>query len=280
MSITATTKICMVIGDPVEHSLGPQMHNAAYQALELDDQYVYLAAHVNSADIADCISGVRAMGIRGVSCTLPHKVAVIQHLDKLDLISKKIGAVNTVVNDDGILTGYNTDWLGIVIPLEQLTPLQGKKVALFGAGGAARAIAYGITSRGGQLSVYNRNPDKAQQLADDFEGQVGDFQNLDSVKAMDIIINATSLGMAPRQDTTPLPKDCITKDQIVFDIVYTPYETRLLREATAQGARVIHGSEMLLHQGMAQFKLYTGHDAPEELMRTALLEALQARKDN
>jgi shikimate dehydrogenase len=277
MNITAKTKLCMVVGDPVEHSLGPQMHNVAYEKVGLAGQYVYVAAHVNSAAIGDFINGVRAMSIRGVSCTTPHKVTVMQYLDKLDLIAEKIGAVNTVVNDEGILTGYNTDWLGVVIPLEQLTSLKDKKVALLGAGGAARAIAYGVSSRGGQLTIYNRNQDKGGQLAADFGTEIGSFDDLDTLKTMDIIINATSLGMFPRSDTTPLPKECLTGRQIVFDIVYTPYETRLLREAREQGARVIHGSEMLLHQGLAQFKLFTGHDAPEEPMRAALLEALQAR---
>ncbi len=275
VNITAKTKLCMVIGDPIEHSLGPQMHNAAYAELGLAEEYVYVAAQVSGAAISDFIAGFRAIGIHGVSCTIPHKVEVMQYLDKLDIIADKIGAVNTIVNEGGILTGYNTDWLGIIIPLEQLTSLHDKKVALLGAGGAARAIAYGVTSRCAKLTIYNRNQDKARQLARDFGADTGSFDDVDSLKTMDIIINATSLGMSPHQAASPLPQDCMRPSQIVFDAVYTPYETRLLREAQAQGAKVIHGSEMLLYQGMAQFKLFTGHDAPEEVMRATLLQALR-----
>lgn len=277
MSISAKTRLCMVIGDPIAHSLGPEMHNRAYAEVGLADDYVYVAAQVSSAAIDDFIGGVRAMGVRGVSCTIPHKVDVVKHLDKLDLIAEKIGAANTIVNDEGILTGYNTDWLGAVIPLEQLTSLEDKQVALIGAGGAARAIAYGVTSRGARLTVYNRNLDKARQLAADFGAEVGSFDNLETIKAMDIIINATSLGMTPHQATSPLPAEFITNNQIVFDIVYTPYETQLLRDAKTRGAQVIHGSEMLLQQGLAQFKLFTGVDAPAGVMREALLQALHTR---
>jgi len=270
MNITSKTKICMVIGDPIEHSLGPQKYNDIYKQLGIDDQFVYVACRVKISDVADFIKGVRAMGIRGVSCTIPHKVEVMKYLDKIDPVAGKIGAVNTIVNDDGFLTGYNTDWTGAVVPLERVTPLQGKTVALIGAGGAARAIAYGVVERGAELTIYNRTPEKAKQLAEAVGAKTGSLDKLDAIKGMEIIINATSVGMQPKHDETPLPKEYITDKQVVLDAVYTPQETRLLREAKEQGAQVVYGTEMLLHQGLDQFKLYTGVNVPEDMMRGVL----------
>jgi len=274
MSISAKTKLCLVIGDPIRHSLGPQMHNAAFKELDIDDEYVYIACNVSPDSLGDFIGGVRAMGIRGVSCTIPHKTAVMKYLDSVDPVAEAIGAVNTIVNDGGVLTGYNTDWLGVVIPLEQLGPLKDKKVALLGAGGAARAIAYGLTERGARLTIYNRTLEKARELAEEFKADASSLNALEAIKGMNIIVNASSVGLHPNSNATPIGRQLITNRQIVFDIVYAPYETRLLREAKQQGAQVIHGTEMLLQQGMAQFKLFTGHDAPEDTMRRALRQAL------
>ncbi len=264
----------MIIGDPIAHSLSPQIHNAAYKELGIHNEYQYEARRVKPAELAGFMNEVRTAGIRGVSCTAPHKVAIMEYLDEIDEVARKIGAVNTVVNNNGVLKGYNTDWLGAVLPLEQLTALRDKKVALLGAGGAARAIAYGITTKGANLTIYNRTPGKAKELAMDFGADSASIGDPAGIKDMDIIINATSVGMEPNDDKTPLPQEHITKSQIVFDSIYSPYETRLLREAKAQGAQVVHGTEMLLQQAIAQFKLYTGYDAPEEAMRTALKEAL------
>ncbi len=274
MNITAKTKICMVIGDPVEHSLGPQKYNAVYAQLGIDNEFVYVACRVKITDIADFVRGVRAMGIRGVSCTIPHKVEVMKYLDELDPIAEKIGAVNTVVNDNGVLTGYNTDWLGVVIPLERLTSLNGKNVALLGAGGAARAIVYGLASRGANVTIYNRTIPKAEELAKETGTKVGSSETLKDIKDMDIIINATSVGMQPNEDATPLDQKYITDKHIVLDAVYVPYETRLLKEAKERHAQIIHGAEMLLHQGIAGFKLYTGRDVPEVMMRNALMKSM------
>ncbi len=280
MRLTAKTKICMVIGDPVEHSLGPQKYNTVYEKLGIDNEYVYVACKVNITDIADCIRGVRAMGIRGIGCTMPHKIEVIKYLDKLDPIAEKIGAVNTVVNDSGVLTGHNTDWLGAVIPLERLTSLNGKNVALLGAGGAARAIVYGLASRGANVTIYNRTFQKAEELAKETGTKVGSSETLKDIQGMDIIINATSVGMQPNEDATPLDQKYITNRHIVLDAVYVPYETRLLQEAKKCNARIIHGTEMLLHQGIAQFKLYTGHDVPEDMMRDVILQFLPPSRKN
>lgn len=268
MNINAQTYICMVIGDPVKHSLSPQMHNAGYTALGINDQYVYVACHVDVKYIADFMKGIRAMQIRGVSCTLPHKLVVMPYLDKIDSIAKKIGAVNTIVNDHGKLIGYNTDWLGIATPLQKTTSLNNKTVALLGAGGAARAAAFAVTKDNAKLMIFNRTITKAQNLAKDFGGLAFSLDDHERIQTADIIINVTSLGL--HENETPLPKKYLTKNHIVFDAVYGISETKLSYDARKQGAQVIHGREMLLHQGTAQFKLYTGHDAPENAMRKVL----------
>lgn len=269
--ITARTNICMVVGDPVGHSLGPQMYNEAYKELRIESEFVYVGCTVKVEDIPDFIKGIRAMGIRGISCTVPHKMAVIPYLDVIDPIAEKIGAVNTIVNDNGTLRGYNTDWLGVVTPLEKITSLENKRVALLGAGGAARAVAYGVTQLGANLTIFNRTVEKAKVIAEDFGADAAPFESLEKIRDMDIIFNATSVGLHPNEKETPLPKEFIARHHIVFDAVYVPYETRLLKEAKEQGATVIHGTEMLLYQGMEQFKLYTGHNAPEEVLRKVLL---------
>jgi shikimate dehydrogenase len=271
MNISAKTKICMVIGDPIEHSLSPKIHNAGYEKLGIDTDYVYVACNVKIENIADFIKGVRAMKIRGVSCTIPHKIEVMKYLDEIDEVAKKIGAVNTIVNEAGVLKGYNTDWLGVVMALEKITSIENKKVALIGAGGVARAAAYGITQRGARLIIYNRTIEKAQELAEEFGGEARSLDDIEEIKNMDIIFNATSVGLRPNEHKSPLARELITDKHIVLDAIYVPYETKLLKEAKQQGARRIHGMEMLLQQGIAQFKLYTGYNAPEKTMRDVLL---------
>lgn len=275
MNITAQTNICIIVGDPVGHSFSPQMHNAAYEALRIDDQFIYVAAPVSPGELGDFVKGARAMHIKGITCTVPHKETIIQYLDSIDETAQKIGAVNTVVNENNVLKGYNTDWLGILHPLEKETSLAGKTVALLGSGGAARAAAYAVTSKGAKLMIYNRTLEKAQTLAKEFDAQAFSFDERDSVHQADIIINTTSMGLHPHESETPLPKEYITNKQIVFDVVYTGTgPTRLLEEAQIQGAKTISGIEMLLHQGFEQFRLFTGIDAPQEAMRMALMENL------
>lgn len=272
MRISAKTKICMVIGDPVDHSLGPTMYNTIYEKMGIDDQFVYVGCNVKITDLENFVKGVRAMHIRGISCTIPHKIEIMKYLDEIDPVAKEIGAVNTVVNDKGILKGSNTDWLGVVTPLERITSLKGKTVALLGAGGAARAVAYGVTKKGALLQIYNRTLENAQKLAQQFGGEAYPWGKREHSKHADIIINTTSLGLHPHENETPLAKEYITKKHLVLDAVYVPFETRFLKEAKMQGATIIHGTEMLLHQGLLQFKLYTGLDAPEDELRKILLE--------
>lgn len=269
----------MIIGDPVEHSLSPAMHNAAYESLGIDHEFVFVASQVDINNIEKVVDAVRVMGIRGLTCTIPHKIEVMKYLDWVDPIAEKIGAVNTVVNDNGTLKGYNTDWLGTVIPLQELLKvekLEGLSVALIGAGGAARAMAYGVLARGAHLSIFNRSIEKAQKLAQELDAEVQSY-SVDALEKdgahndYDIILNATSLGMGEHVDETPISKSNIEKHHVVFDAVYAPRQTRLLREAAEQGARTIQGVEMLLHQGVAQFELYTKKKAPVEVMRKMLI---------
>jgi shikimate dehydrogenase len=271
-SISAKTKMCVIIGDPVEHSLSPKMHNIAYHELGIDNEFVFTAAKVRIEDVEDVVRAVRVMGIRGLTCTVPHKVEVMKYLDWIDPVAQKIGAVNTVVNVNGALKGYNTDWLGTVIPLEKVTDLYGKRVALIGAGGAARAMAFGVIEKGAFLKIYNRNQDKAKELAQELGCFSGSMEQLPEVQDADIIINSTPIGMGELEDQTPIPSNLIQKGQICFDAVYVPFETKFLTEAKNAGAEIIHGIDMLLHQGTAQFSYYTNREAPESVMRQALLE--------
>ena len=268
----AKTKLCGIIGNPVEHSMSPAMHNAAFEHLGVN--YVYLAFCVS--DVAGAIRGMRALNIRGLSVTVPHKLEVMPYLDEIDPVAQQIGAVNTVVNDNGRLKGYNTDWTGFVRSLEVHTPIQDKRVVILGAGGAARAIAFGIKQRGGKMTILNRAEEiaLAQALATEIACPCGELSQLEPVTEAEIVINATSVGMHPEVEKTIIETRHLRPEQIVYDVVYNPLETRFLREAKARGCPVIPGYEMLLLQGVAQFELWTGKPAPVDLMRTILKERL------
>lgn len=272
MRLDAKTRLCGIIGNPVEHSLSPAMHNAAFEQLELN--FAYLAFRVE--DVEGAIRGVRALGIRGLSVTVPHKVAVIPYLDEIDPVAKAIGAVNTVVNDGGRLKGYNTDWTGFVRSLEAHVPAAGRRVALLGAGGAARAIAFGLKEKGANVTILNRAEEieMARSLAAEIGCPYGDLSRIDAVTAADVVVNATSLGMAPLQDRTVIDPAHLRSEQTVVNIVYNPMETRFLREAKARGCRTVPGYEMLLLQGVTQFEFWTGKTAPVDLMRSILKERL------
>ena len=261
----------MIIGDPVEHSLSPKMHNTAYSFLGIDDEYFFISSNVKSESLKNTIEALKVLNIRGITCTIPHKQNVIKYLDELDDIAKKIGAVNTIINENGILRGYNTDWLGVKIPLEKLVDVKSKKVALIGASGAGQAVAYAIKKMGGELFIFNRTYEKAEKMAKKFNCEAYDIKSYEKIKKCDIIINSTSVGMGKMEGQSPIPLDIINKDHIVFDIVYKPKETELIKRALEVGAKVIYGYEMLLYQGIAQFELYTKCKAPEKIMLEILL---------
>jgi shikimate dehydrogenase len=272
----AKTILCGIIGNPIEHSLSPAIHNAAFEHLGLN--YTYLAFCVS--DMAGAIQGMKALNIRGFSVTVPHKIEVIKYLDQIDPVAQQIGAVNTVVNDNGYLTGYNTDWLGFVRSLEAYTSIPDKRVVILGAGGVARAIAFGIKERGGNMTILNRavEIEMAQALATEIGCQWGDLTQYETVTTAEIVINTTPVGMYPDVAKTVIPTQHLRPEQIIYDVVYNPLETRLLREAKERGCQVIPGYEMLLLQGVAQFELWTGKSAPVDLMRTILKNRLTEKE--
>ncbi len=260
-TIDGSTQIYGILGRPVAHSLSPAMHNAAFK--ELGINAVYVAFPV--ADLASAVAGLRGLMIRGASVTIPFKEDIIPLLDEIDPQAVKIGAVNTVVNRNGLLTGYNTDWLGALRALEEKTDIAGKRALILGAGGASRAIAFGILEKGGQAAVTDLEMDKALALARQLWVEVIAPDHLGQYPA-DILINATPVGMEPQSGDIPIDPNHLPRFQVVMDIVYKPLKTRLLQEAEARGCQVIDGLRMLIHQATEQFTLWTGRPAPLEIM--------------
>jgi len=273
MQTSSNLKICLSIGFPIKTSKSPSIHNAGFKKLGIDDQFIYLRAEVKPENLKMAIDGVRGLDIRGVSVTMPHKSEVIKYLDEIDKTAKEIGAVNTIVNNNGKLKGYNTDCLGALTALEKKTKVRGKKVAIIGGGGVARAIVYILVKKGARVKIFNRDLKKAENLAKEFGCEYAGLDLLEEIQGMDIIINATSVGM--NENKSLIDKNFLNKKQIVLDIITSPYETRLLKDAKSKGAKVIYGYEMLLYQGVEQFKLYTGFKAPVEAMRKALEDTLK-----
>ena len=233
-------------------------------------------AHVPAESLPAAIAGFKALGFRGLAVTMPHKVSIIPLLDELDSTANEIGAVNTVVHSDGKLTGYNTDWLGILNPLERLTNLKDRRVALLGAGGAAQAALHACTSRGAHVTIFNRSLDKAQALSTRWQCAASTLDTIEEIASCEILINTTSVGMAELISESPISSECLNSNQIVFETIYAPRSTRLVREAEARGARVIRGIEMFLEQGLAQFQLHTGVKPPDAVMRKVLEVASKA----
>jgi shikimate dehydrogenase len=279
MNITGKTKICCLIGSPVEHSLSPIMHNAAFKALNLD--YAYVAFNVSESQLKNAIYGIKALGIHGVNVTTPHKTTVIKFLDRLDESAAEVKAVNTILNVDSKLIGYNTDGIGAIKALEEHgVLLKDKKVILLGAGGAARAIAFSLIKNGCKLVIFNRTFNKAKKLVKELKKKNKKIEvscymlseeNLKKeLKDANVLINATLVGMRPKENESLVKKEFLNSSLYVFDIVYDPLETKLLKDAKSVGANVINGLEMLIHQGAASFKIWTGKDAPIEVMRNAI----------
>jgi len=186
-------KICLIIGDPIDHSLSPVMHNAGYRALGIDSEYIFLKKRVGANETKKAINEMREKNYRGLTCTMPHKIEVMKYLDEIDNSAKKIGAVNTVINNNGRLKGYNTDWIGVAKSLEKITVLKNKKVALIGAGGASRAAIFGLSQEGAIITIFNRTLEKAEKLAKEFNCQAESIEDIEKIKDYDIIINATSI---------------------------------------------------------------------------------------
>jgi len=274
--INGHTQLFGIIGDPVEHSLSPAMHNAALAHLGLNGVYVPM----RPADLTSAFHGLRSLGFIGVSVTVPFKVAVMDLLDAIDPVARKIGAVNTLVFErTGAsirCTGHNTDWLGSNRALAEVIDVKGRTILLIGAGGAARAVGFGLIEAGASVLLTNRTEARGQELAKQMGCPFIPAAQLAQVQA-DALINTTSAGMAPNIDDMPIAPELLPHFPVVMDIVYVPLETRLLREATACGCRAIDGLTMLQYQGAAQFTLWTGREAPHPVMRQALLAALHGQ---
>lgn len=269
--INGSTDIFGIIGNPVKHSLSPAMHNLAFTELGLNS--VYLPFCVSAVE--DALRGIKALGVKGCSVTIPHKQAVMEYLDEIDPVAEKIGAVNTLALRTGerpVLYGCNTDWIGANRALLDKTSLNGKTAIILGAGGSARAIGFGLKEEGVSISLCSRTEQKGRELAGELECPWLALEQADHCSA-DILINATSVGMAPKDDMSLVSKKGIRKYETVMDIVYAPLETLLLRYAREAGCTTVNGLEMLLYQGVAQFELWTGSQAPVEVMRKALMKA-------
>jgi shikimate dehydrogenase len=270
--IDGKTQVFGILGRPVTHSLSPAMHNAAFRHLRLNAVYVALPV----TDLPQAVSGLRGLSIGGVSVTIPFKEEIIPLIDELDHQAAQIGAVNTIVNRDGRLTGYNTDWLGAMTALKAEANLKGRHVLILGAGGASRAIAYGIIKEGGRVTLTDVDQARAAALVEDLGGEAIPPGALGDCPAT-ILVNATPVGMAPDLDGIPIVPDLLGCFEVVMDIVYQPLKTRLLKEAQARGAAIIDGLQMLIHQATAQFELWTGQKAPAEVMARAAYDVLGAK---
>lgn len=270
--VDAATKVYGVAGDPVAHSLSPLMLNTAFRRENVNA--VYLALHAKSFD--DLIACIREIPIHGISVTMPYKEEVLKYLDKTDPLTAKIGACNTLVrSQEGKLYGFNTDVSGVVRPLEIRLPLQGAKVLVLGAGGAARAAVFGLKERGSDVYIFNRTSGPAQNLAKKARAKVVTKMDLRKA-AFDVIINATPAGMDGNRDPIPIAAEDF-KGKYFFEMVYTPAETKMVRIARSRGMQVILGTEMFVQQGARQFEIWTGKPAPVTEMQRVVEYALAQR---
>ncbi|SDE81287.1 shikimate dehydrogenase [Fontibacillus panacisegetis] len=269
-----------VMGDPILHSKSPAMHMAALKATGVPGTYVPL--HVTRNNLKDAIQGVRALGFRGVNVTVPHKVEVMKYVDVIDEGARYIGAVNTIVNDEGVLTGYNTDGIGYIRSLkeEAISDLRGKNVLVLGSGGAARGVIYALLKEGpGNVIVANRTSSKAEKLAQEWS-QLGNIKGCsidkvpDYVAGVDLLINTTSVGMYPDIEASPIKADLIPDGIVVSDLIYNPLKTELLRQAEMKGCVIHNGLGMFVYQGGYAFEYWTGLTAPIDAMREAVSGSL------
>jgi shikimate dehydrogenase len=284
--ITGKTSVFGIIGDPVEHSLSPGMHNAAFDSVGLD--HIYVPFNVKTEELEDAINGARAMGIRGLNITIPHKTEIIKYLDYLDIAAGLIGAVNTIEFGENGAVGHNTDGIGAIRAIEEVTPVKEKKIMVLGAGGAARAISFQLLlSEAENLVISNRTIEKAQELKDDLVEKLDQeviITDLGSdlkkeLEDTDILINTTPIGMYPNINHKPLvTADMMHKELIVNDIVYNPLKTGLIMEAEKAGAKTISGIKMLMYQGIESFRIWTGIEPPIEIFQNALLKEMGLEK--
>ena len=287
MNISGKTAVYGVIGDPIEHTLSPAMQNAAFEALGMD--CLFLSFQVLPSRVEDALRGMRSLGLRGLNVTMPHKNAVIPFLDEVDETAQFLRSVNTILNDGDKLRGFSTDGAGAHRALEENgVGLAGKKLLVLGGGGAAKAVAYTLAREVTELTLLNRTPEKLEELAKAINkkyqrkvavGSISPNEIQRSLKEIDVLINATSVGMHPHSSQTLVKPEWLGPHLTVMDIVYNPLKTKLAQDAEAAGSRVISGVEMLIYQGAASFEIWTGKPAPIEVMRNAALNKLKLRRE-
>ena len=282
-SISASTKLCAVIGNPIAHSLSPAIHNAAFAELDLD--FVYVAFRVE--DVEGVFAGMRAIeSFRGMSITIPHKIESMKYVDEIAEVDRNIGSINTVVKEEGKLFGFGTDGLGALKALADAgVEVDGKSILMLGSGGAARAISFTLARNTAlrELSILDIDKNMLQRLTTDLK--VGTDALIKSevltesslvagMERADMIIHCTPVGMHPNENASLIPAGLFRPEQVVFDIVYTPLETKLVSEARSRGLKVIRGVDMFVNQAVLQFERFTGVDAPVEVMRRVVMEHL------
>jgi shikimate dehydrogenase len=284
MKISGHTKVIAIFGDPIEHTLSPAMHNAAFAALGMN--CVYVPFHVRPNGLKDAVAGLRAMGFAGANITVPHKERVMGLLDEVDDEAMLLGAVNTIVNRDGVLKGYNTDGRGFVKSLKEDAKFapEEKKVFICGAGGAARGIAFALVNSGaGPIFLYDVDGLKRDKLVQDLNSAFNKDaaravpMDQDFILSCELIVNATPLGMR-EGDPLPIPPGAFCKGQFFYDIVYNPPKTAAMSAAEKAGARISNGLGMLLYQGVIAFEHWLGVLPPVEVMREALEKGLNVKK--
>jgi shikimate dehydrogenase len=280
--ITSKTNILCVIGHPIEHSMSPIMWNPALQELELD--YVYVAFDVHPDSLEKAIIGIRSLGIKGVNVTIPHKKDIIKYMDEVDPIALKIGAINTIKNDDGILKARNTDADGAKRSLLDMgLDISGRNILILGSGGVSRAIAYILAEEANKIVLTDLIEERATSVANeirdntkvDIEGKLSNRDNIEKyLKKTDILINATPIGMYPKVKDTPISKDLLHDDLFVFDVVYNPLETKLMKEAAEIGCGTLGGLDMLVNQGILAFEWWLNKKPNKDLMKNKIIEHL------
>jgi shikimate dehydrogenase len=281
--ITGKTRLIAVIGNPIEHSISPQLHNTLSKCLGLN--LAYVPVKVEPDDIEDIIKGFRKMGFLGFNVTIPYKTEVIKHLDELSDEAMLTGAVNTVKFEGGRTKGYNTDGEGFLRSFKEETGegFEGRNVVILGTGGAARAIAYAVAREGAKkLHILNRTVSNAESLCGQLREKIGaevDYAGIDgreaeeAISSADVIINTTPVGMYPHADDMPLGENCVFQaGQIVYDIIYNPARTMLLNKAEDSGCMAVNGLGMLIHQGIAAYEIWTGIEVPAKISRILSME--------
>ena len=282
-SISPSTQICAVIGNPIAHSLSPVIHNAAFVELDLD--FVYVACRVE--DVKNALAGMRALNnFRGMSVTIPHKIEAMKYVDEIAEADRSIGSINTVINEQGKLLGLGTDGPGALKAIVDAgVEIDGKKILMLGSGGAARAISFTLARNAKleELSILDINEIMLQQLTIDLKAGTDVFIKSElltesflagAIENADVIIHCTPVGMYPNENASLIPAEFFRSEQVIFDVVYTPIETRLLAEAKSRGLKVISGVDMFINQAVLQFERFTGVDAPAEVMRRVVMEHL------